>query len=265
MQTRFSVMPFVVLLCLPISAFAVLVDPNTGNRACTKCSDLCTLVDQYWQKERGIELWQRYAASTLPPARRKALPATVTDLDSFEKFIYGEELPKTWKNRQLPCENVKEWEQEAPKPPLLPPGGDGTGLETKVFKESCETVYRGGKLEGDNEKKWRATHVCKGSSDAELEHEKVHQEICRATWDANRFLAVKRLSTVRNVAESELQAWRRHRNLLRDEIRTLAKNCGWQPTDRQNADPNSVPSEKQTKKMEERGWQAFDALGGTPP
>lgn len=264
MQTRFSVTLLVALLLLPIGAFAQLSDPSSGNRECTQCSDLCSLVDQYWQKERGIEMWKRYAAST-PREQRTPLPAEVTDLDTFEKFIYEQELPKTWENRQLPCEAVKEWEKEAPKPPLLPPGGDGTGLETKVFKESCETVFRGEKLEGDTEKKWRATHVCKGSSDAELEHEKVHQDLCRKTWDANRFLAVKRLSIPRNVAESELQAWKRHRNRLRDEIQKLARNCGWEPTDRQKADPNAVPTEKQTKKMEERGWNAFNALNGTPP
>ena len=53
--------------------------------------------------------------------------------------------------------------------------------------------------------------------------------------------------------------------MLRNEIIKLARNCGWQPTDRQMADPNSVPSEYQTKKMEERGWQAFDALSGVSP
>jgi hypothetical protein len=160
---------------------------------------------------------------------------------------------------------VKEWEKEGPKPPLTPAEGDGTGLETKVFDGSCDTVFRGEKLEGAVEQKWRATHVCKGSADAEIEHEKVHQRICRATWDANRFLAVKRLSTIRNVAESELQSWTKHREMLRDEILKLASRCGWQPTDRQRADPSSVPSEHQTKKMEERGWQAFDALSGVSP
>lgn len=259
MQTRFSVPPLVVLLFLPIGAFAQLPDRDSVNRECDRCKDLCSLVDQYWQKERGIEVWKRYAAST-PRAQRTALPAEVTNLDTFYEFIYGKELPKTWEGRQLPCEAVQEWQKERSQAPMLPPGGDGTGLETKVFEESCETVYRGEKLEGDTEKKWRATHVCKGSADAELEHEKVHQKICRATWDANRFLAVKRLSTLRNVAESELQSWTKHRDILRDEILKLAKNCGWQPTDRQKADPNSVPTEKQTKDMEALGWDAFNAL-----
>jgi hypothetical protein len=247
---------------LPVYAGAQLLDPNSGERECTKCSDLCALVDQYWQKERGIEVWKRYAAST-PPSRRTQLPDGVTNIDSFYEYIYGDALPKAWEGRELPCEAVQAWEQESVKPPLLPP--DGTGLETKVFDGSCETVFRGEKLEGDNEKRWRSTHVCKGSGDAELEHEKVHQQICRDVWEANRFLAVKRLSTIRNIAESELQAWTRHRDTLRAEILKLAKNCGWQPTDRQKADPNSVPSEHQMKQMEQRGWKALEALEGTPP
>lgn len=262
MSTRSSAILPVALLLLPISAAAQLLDGNSTDRECTKCSDLCSLVDQFWQKERIIEVWQRYAAST-PYSERTALPEKVTNLNTFYEYLYEKELPKTFEGRQLPCEMVPEWQQEPPKPPFAPP--DGTGLETKVFKESCEIEYRGQKLEGDTEKKWRASHVCRGSAEAELEHEKVHQKICRDMWERNRFLAVKRQSMPRNIAETELQAYRKHRDLLRAEIQKLARNCGWEPTDRQRADPNSVPTEAQTKKMEERGWKAFNALSSTPP
>ncbi len=264
MRTRSSAILLIVLLFLPIGAVAQLLDGNSTDRECTKCSDLCSLVDQYWQKERIIEVWQRYAAST-PHSQRTALPAEVADLNSFYKHLYENELPKTFEGRQLPCETVPEWQQAPPKPPLLPPGGDGTGLETKVFEESCEIEYRGQKLEGDTEKKWRDTHVCRGSANAELEHEKVHQKICRSIWERNRFLAVKRQSMPHNVAETELQAYKKHRDLLKEEIQKLARNCGWEPTDRQKADPNSVPTEVQTKRMQERGWKAFNALSSTPP
>ena len=150
-------------------------------------------------------------------------------------------------------------------PPLLRPGGDGTGLETKGFEQSCEIVYRGKKLEGDTEKEWRKTHACKGSAQAELEHERVHQKICQNTFAQYPDTAVQRLTSFRNIAESELQAWKKHRDLLREEIQKLARNCGWEPTDRQRADPDSVPTETQTKKMEERGWKAFNVLSSTPP
>jgi hypothetical protein len=220
-------------------------------------------VDLYWQKSRGIKVWQRYAASTLPPSRRTALPAKVTDLSTFEEFIYGEELPNEWGKRKLPCE-FKEWEQNAPKAPLLPTGGNVTGLETTVT-ESCDIVYQGEKLVGVVEKWWRDAQVCKGIADAEFEHEKVHQQICRDTWAANRFLAPKRLITLRNVAQSELKAWKRHRNMLRDQIRKLAKDCGWQETDAQKGNPNAVPDEQQTKEMENQGWSAYNLLTGTHP
>ena len=264
MRTRSSAMLLVVLLFLPIGAVAQLLDGNSTDRECTKCSDLCSLVDQYWQKERMIEVWQKYAAST-PQLQRTPVPSEVTNLDQFYEYLYEKVLPRTFENRQLPCEPLPEWQQVPPKPPLSWPGSDGTGLETKVFKESCEIEYRGQKLEGDTEKKWRATHVCKGSAQAELEHEKVHQKICRATWDRDRSVAVARQARFHNIAESELQGYKKHRDMLKEEIQKLARNCGWEPTDRQKADPNSVPSETQTKKMEERGWKAFDALSSTQP
>jgi hypothetical protein len=264
MPARSAAIHFGALLLLPFDGLAQRLDRNSPERVCDRCSDLCSLVDQYWQKERIIEIWKRYAAST-PLGKRTALPAEVTDLDTFYEHLYEKELPKTFEGRQLPCEAVPEWQQEPPRPPLLRPGGDGTGLETKVFVESCEIVYRGHKLEGDTEKAWRSTHVCKGSADAEIEHERVHQKICRNIWERNRFLAVKRQGIPRNVAETELQAWTKHRDLLKEEIQKLANNCGWEPTDRQKADPNSVPTEAQTKKMEERGWKAFNVLSSTPP
>ena len=71
MPTRSAAILLVALLFLPCAALAQLADGNSTDRECTKCSDLCNLVDQYWQKERGIELWKRYAAST---PRASALP-----------------------------------------------------------------------------------------------------------------------------------------------------------------------------------------------
>jgi hypothetical protein len=264
MPTRYSAALLLALLFLPLDARAQLADGNSTDRECTRCKDLCNLVDQYWQKERGIELWKRFAASTAS-GQRTQLPAEVTNLDTFYDYLYEKELPKIFADRQLPCEAVPEWQQEPPKPPFLPTGGNATGLETKVFKESCEIVYREQPLQGDTEQAWRNTHVCRGSANAELEHEKVHQEICRKMWSSNRFLAVKRQSLPRNIAETELRAWTKHRDLLREEIQKLARNCGWEPTDRQRADPDSVPTEAQTRKMEERGWKAFNALSSTPP
>jgi hypothetical protein len=256
MRTRSFVMAFLLVL-LPLGAYAQALDvPTKGNRPCTKCSDLCSLVDQYWQKERGIEVWKQYAASSF--SGKATLPNGVTDIGSLYKQVYEKDLPNAWKKRTLPCRLAPEWEQPGPKAPMAPP--DGTGLETKVFDGSCETVFGGKKLEGDNEKKWRDGHECKGSADAELAHEQVHQKICRDTWASDPSTARDQLAAPENLAESELQAWRRHRNRLRDEILQLAYQCGWEPTDRQKATPGSVPTEKQTKLMEAMGWNAFSAL-----
>lgn len=265
MRTRSSAILWAALLFVPFDARAQLADGNSSDRECTRCSDLCSLVDQYWEKEKLIKVWERYAAST-PRAQRAVLPAGVTDLNEFQEFLYAAdgELSKALRGRELPCE-TSPWMQEHPKPPLVPRPTESTGLETKVFKESCEIEYGGKKLEGDTEKAWRQTHVCRGSAQAELEHEKVHQRICRDMWDKNRFLAEKRQRMPRNIAETELQAHRKHRDMLKEEIQKLAGNCGWDPTDRQKADPNSVPSEMQMRSMEARGWKAFEALSSTPP
>lgn len=257
MRTRSSAILLVVLLFLPVGAPAQVAGDSYSDRECTKCSDLCTLVDQYWEKELMIDVWQRYAAST-PQLQRTPVPFEVTDLEQFYNYLYEDVIPKAFEGRELPCE-TSPWMQEHPKPPRVRPAGE-TGLETKFLKQSCEIQYRGEKLADDAEKKWRATHVCRGSAQAELEHEKVHQKICRATWDADASRAIERSIAFHNIAESELQAYREHRDELRGEIQKLARNCGWDPTDRQKADPDAVPSPTQMKYMEARGWKAFNAL-----
>ena len=257
MKTRYAVGLLLAVLCTPGVVFAQALDRNSPDRKCDRCSDLCSLVDQYWQKERGTDVWWRYAVSN--PARVQYSSDQVTNLNAFYETVYGKELPATWENRQLPCEAVKEWEREPPRPPMDWPSG--TGLETTIG-ESCAITYRGKPLEGDNEKAWRATHVCKGSADAELEHEKVHQKHCRETWRKGRLLAPTRMSMIHNVAETELQAWTKHQQLLKEEILMLARNCGWEPTDRQRGGPDSVPTEAETREMEDLGWKAFEALGG---
>src|ERR1044071_8925344 len=130
MPTRHPAFLLLALLFLPLDAHAQLADGNSTDRECTKCSDLCSLVDQYWQKERGIQVWKRFAASTAP-RQRTPLPPEVTNLDTFYEYLYEKEFPKIFSERQLPCEAVPEWMQEPPKPPLLPTGGNVTGLETK--------------------------------------------------------------------------------------------------------------------------------------
>jgi len=245
------------------SALAQSPHPSDPNRECETCEDLCALVDQYWQKELGIKVWQKYAASNT--LRTMLRPGS--SLNQFEKIIYEQELPKAWKDRPLPCKLAEGWQNtNRLQAPLQQPGPEDTGLETKAFQgPSCNIVWRNAKLEGDIEKHWRSTHVCKGSADAELAHEQVHQKICLQAWAQDPANAASDLAQPENVAESELQAWKRHRNQLRDQIQRLAHKCGWQPTKGQKNDPNAVPTPTQTKKMEERGWHAFQVLTSSPP
>lgn len=254
---------FVALASLAPAALAQTLELR--DRECTQCSDLCYLVDQYWQKERGIEVWKRYAAST-PERHRIPVPARVTDLDGFENLVYPK-VERAISNRPtLPCKTRDEWEQQADTQVPWPPGHGkfSTGLTTQVFEgSSCGIYYGKEELKGDAERRWRNSHVCKGSADAELAHEQVHQRICKDTWAEDKARARERLATFENFAESELQGWKRHRNRLRDQIQSLALSCGWEPTDRQKADPNAVPTETQTKRMEALGWRAVSVLFDT--
>ena len=58
----------VALLVLPVGAHAQLLDRNSIDRECDRCSDLCALVDQYWQKapsnRNGAPLTSAKAAPT---------------------------------------------------------------------------------------------------------------------------------------------------------------------------------------------------------
>ena len=198
---RAASMSAAALFFLPLCASAQMMpdrDPYNqpfAPRDCDRCDDLCALVDQYWQKERGIEIWKRYAHSNLS---RVSPPATVTDVESLQNHV-KEELGNAMQGRNLPCKTLQEAEAERgntnPEPPRNP---IQTGLETKVFLESCEIVYRGEKVQDVTEKVWRSTHVCKGSADAELAHEQVHQRICQSFWTADRSRAVQRQSRLRD-------------------------------------------------------------------
>ena len=111
MRTRSSAILLAALLFVPFDAPAHWPAAILNDRECTKCSDLCSLVDQYWKKEKLIKVWGRYAAST-PHAQRTGLPAEVTGLDHFRNPCTGRRaLPKALKGRELPCE-TSPWMQE---------------------------------------------------------------------------------------------------------------------------------------------------------
>jgi len=249
-RTRAAPTSFAVLLPLlagPVGAFA--------SEACDQCEDLCRLVDQYQQKEKGIELWKQYASST-PEADRIALPANVTEMISLENHVYGQfkAWPDTRKqNGELPCAVPANAPQSTPVETDL----------TTTSDSSCEIRYNGKKLEGPNLKDFEKAVGCKVMSDATIAHETEHQEICmRAHSDQE---GLKTLDEPSFVAQNELQAWTEHRDVLRDAIRALAGRCGWEPTKRQKSSPVSVPSTKQAKDMQARGWKASKALKRRKP
>jgi hypothetical protein len=260
MNTSLRVAWVLAFVLVSQSPSPVLADPAK----CDTCQDLCRLMDDYLQKEKGIELWRQYAAST-PAAQRRALPAGVTDTNGIENLVWNEF--SNWakdreQNKQLPC-------KLKPLAPGQTPPAVETDLVTVTQNESCEIqdASNGKKLEGQTRQDFEQAKNCKVLSDAVIGHESVHQEHCMRAYLQDRVNAPKILDTPENVAESELQAWTRHKEIVGEGIRRIAGKCGWQPTKRQRQDMMSVPSPAQTRNMQSRGWKAAKALGakGNPP
>lgn len=234
-------------------ALAVLVGAAfpVGAKDCDTCQDLCRLMDQYLQREKGIELWRRYAPST-PRPQRQPIPDGITDSAGIESHVFAE-FSDWLKSRELPC-----------VPKGQPKRGAAVDLETDTQGEDCEILFQGRKLEGDALRDYESAVDCKILSDAVIAHEAVHQLHCRQAWYESREHARDWLDDPRIVAESELQAWTRHQEVLEEGIRRIVhtKGCGWEPTVRQRADMHAVPSLKQTQEMQQRGWKAAAALSG---
>lgn len=250
------------LACAAALAAALLVSrpASAESAACDTCADLCRLVDQLQQKEKGIELWRKYAASTAGSQWRPLMP-WISDMDSMENQVWNEfsEWARERKqNDELPC-------AIPPQPPGQTEAPVAVDLLTNAGSDSCEITYKGNKLQDQVLKDYEKDTNCKVMSDATIAHEEVHREHCMRAYHQDRRTAPAILDTPENVAESELQAWTKHRDVLREAVRALAGRCGWEPTKRQKSDPNSVPSTQQTKDMQARGWKALNALKGASP
>jgi hypothetical protein len=224
---------------------------------CDKCEDLCRLVDRYLQEEKGIELWKQYAAST-PEQQRAKLPAEVNDTRSMENH-FGKQFNDWLKNRQLPCKRP-----EGPEVPTVSTlDYNDMELETVITNDSCAITYHGQNIdEGQTKQIFQAEWACKPLSDALEAHERVHQEHCMEAYAKGQDKAQQILNTPANVAESELQAWTKHKEVVAEAIRNLVrqKGCGWQPTKGQKNDINAVPSAKQTMDMQQRLFKAAKTL-----
>ncbi len=185
----------------------------------------------------------------------------ITDTDGIENQAWNEftDWAKQRKqNGELPCEFP-------PPPPGKTEPQVAVDLVTTTSNDSCEISYKGKKLQDQVLKDYERDTNCKVMSDATIAHEEVHREHCMRAYSTDRASAPKILDAPEFVAESELQAWTKHRDVLRDAVRALAGRCGWEPTKRQKKDPSAVPSTQQTKDMQARGWKALNALKGAPP
>jgi hypothetical protein len=241
-----------------LALFALCFGAGFARADCDQCEDLCRLMDQYLQKEKGIEIWKKYAAST-PLPMRTPLPASVTDTAGMENQGY-QEFSEWTKTRELPC---------TPSPNLLrtlgleQAPGVTTDLVTVTQNPACPIMYNDRALDvGTTKSDFEADVKCKAISDAVIAHEEVHQGHCRKAYEQNPAIAPMLLDTPEMVAESELQAWTKHKEKLEEAIRDiLAKQgCGWQPTTGQKANPNAVPSLKQMQDMDRRARTAARLL-----
>jgi hypothetical protein len=225
---------------------------------CDECKDLCRLMDHYLQKEKGIEIWKQYALST-PVGNRAALPAGVKDTASMEDQAWLE-FSEWAKTRELPCKPEFDLLRAVglkDKPPVV------TDLITETRNSSCGIYFHSSELNsGSTRSDYEAATGCKAISDATIAHEEVHQRHCRNAYASDPAKAAALLDTPEMVAESELQAWTRHKEMLGSAIRDILakKGCGWQPTTRQKADPNAVPSLKQMQDMDSEAREAAALL-----
>ena len=223
---------------------------------CDECKDLCRLMDEYQQREMGIKLWSLFATSTTTPQERSERARRLNGKSVHDRV--GQMLAMWNKFRKYPCA-------------LLGSGpGVVTDLETTLddnprgqphctvvrsWGDAAGKVIRQEKLEGDVLDGYHRDTGCKAISDATIEHEKVHQQDCEQAY-ANH--AEASLGDPHVLAESELKAWTKHKELVADKIRQIIrdKGCGWQPTFLGDA----LPSPVQVQNMEKRGWKAVNAL-----
>jgi hypothetical protein len=245
--------------------------PAYSSTTCDQCEDLCRLMDRYLQEEKGIEYWKKFAAST--PDEQRLHLAHIKTGPQLEELVMNA-FNQWTKKRQLPCQQPEGPNlQDAFPSPTTNPGGSSsvvTELETHFEDSRCRITY---KVNGEDkdldevkdqfEKDWG----CKTLSDALIAHEQVHVEHCMQAYAQGEEAAQKILSDPANIAESELQAWTKHRDVLADQIRNIirSKGCGWQPTKGQANNMNAIPSVKQSIDMQKRGYKAVDALSKGQP
>jgi hypothetical protein len=226
---------------------------------CDSCEALCWLMDRYDQRQKGVDIWYRWASSN---PNREAPPAGVTESGSMEAK-FQEEFDQALSARSLPCplplvEGIKR----------ALGFGDGSQVELETgIGQSCAISWKGQDLAaGDTQQRWEASIGCKKLSDPLLEHERAHQSFCQEAWAKRGAKGGDWLDEPATTAENEWKAWTREKDLLEQEIRELIEKygCGWEPTTRQIETPGSIPSVTQVQKMKKRAWQTTQELEPVP-
>jgi hypothetical protein len=253
-----------------------------GPAACDTCKDLCRLMDYYQQRVKAIEIWRKYAGDG-----GKNIPGSVKNTDDMEN-LFKQEFDQ-WLNSRRPGPNASP-DDMGSLPCKLKPGGKAgaqsdvavSPADCKIYvktKDSNGNVIKSEELAGPARDAYEAAVNCKVLSDAEIAHEETHKMHCEnayrefmdAEHDDTRARARTEaiLDIPRVTAESELDAYIVHRDMIHDAILSIVRNkgCGWNPTTRQTQDPDSIPSLKQVQDMSRRAWQAASALsdGGVNP
>lgn len=258
------------MLCFGISgalacaAGAVLAQ---GPAACDTCQDLCRLMDQYQQRVKAIEIWQKYTGDG-----GRHVPGTVKTQDDMEN-LFQEEFNQWLDSRRLP--NDASGVSPGSLPCIPKRSGGGAVGRILVDPADCKIYVKNPgstkqeELVGAARDAYEASVNCKADSDAEIAHEEVHKKHCENAHAIDPAGGEAFMRTPWMTAESELDAYTRQRDMLHDDILSIVRNkgCGWDPTARQKQDPDSIPSLKQVQDMSQRAWQAAEALsdGGVHP
>jgi len=202
----------------------------------------------YDEREALIEMYRQYAHSN---ENRQELEWEASPPAMVEKQFKEEWAPK----RTIPCAAKGG-------------GGGGGDVQTEMYVDTtnpkCEIIYNGHPLAPDTEAEFQLRTGCKPLADATLEHEKIHQQHCLTAYSGtDPKLAARILGTPANMAESELQAHIKHRDMLAEQIRKIVSehNCGWNPTQGQMYS-GAIPTPAQVQKMKDRGWKAVQSLAG---
>jgi hypothetical protein len=222
-----------VLAILP-SHMVLAVSPDDPP-ACKDCQQLCYMMDQMFQHEAIAGFYWKYAEKN--PSR---LSAKTSD-DVFN---------------QIKDVDFANWATDKKRPwPCGKPYGNGgptqVDLETNdsTANPPCAIFWGNDELyKGDTYDRF-TKGKCSDLYQPTIKHEEKHQQDCKAAKAMGQSL----FDNPARWAQSEFEANTLHAKILRQEIRQFINSspsgCGWQPTDAQKKDPNSIPSLKQEQKM----------------